>query len=312
MQKNKTDFISFLKGTWLYSDTIFKENELSDFLIKNKNQEFSNIEVKAKRFYRSLEEGKLNKVLDKIVPDLKKDKEANRDDVSAVLWEGEKKESEKEILKQNKSLKKPVNYFAKILTNPVNHSLEHGESFNVGLGDFVNNLSLTWKYATVSIVVLFLSIGCFNLYPTKSQESIARLDLLVSYPVVKIIDFARQINLMPDLSYNDKFAQSLPSNQAVINKQLKSEYIKNINQPIKITINNNGDHVNLTEDDIRSILAKAKIESEVVVLGIDSEIKEKKSNKTIDYIKDILRKIGQKQEQLSLDLNNKLIELIVE
>lgn len=313
MQTNKenkkiTDFISFLKRNWHFSDVLFQEKNLAESIIGDVEKAKASAEEKVKRFYRSLEEGKLAKVLNYVVDD-EPGSADDRDDASVEYWKNEKEKSEKAILAENVNTKTRTERVRKILTNPINHSLLHGLDLNKKDRSFSPGFSFAWKFATATVAMLFISIAYVGLYPERSQESVDRLDLVMTYPTIKTVEVARYIHILPELEYVDRFANTLPESLPAINSDVKSDYIKNLNSRGEMA--DASGRIDVTEDDLRKLRPNlVKYDSQVVVLGIDSDAKEPGENKLVRSIKNFLKNIAEKQEQLSLDMNDKLIEMI--
>jgi hypothetical protein len=304
-----TDFISFLKRSWQKNapssaKAVSEVDEVFD-------AEIISAEERAKRFYRSIEEGKLAKVLNTVVSDLEAVTREDRDEVNAQLWKKEKKKSEKEIVKKGEVFKKTREKYPLTFSNPIGYSLFREKNLDIKTGIFTESLSLTWKYSALALVLLFLSVGYVSLFPAKARETVSRLDMLISYPSEKAVSLARDFNLLPALSDKKKFANSLPKSNLSINKNLKSEYIRSMNSGQEIVLFSDGKYIKLTEKDIRGASEQFdQPRAEIAVLGLDSETDTTKENIIIKTVKRFFEKIAVKQEQISIDLNDKLNDLI--
>jgi hypothetical protein len=267
----QNNFISFLLQKYNFQKEIKK---IEGFLLENSDNKSKDFVLKENDFKKALLSLK----------NFKKESE-DFDDYSSAEWFQNFEKHRKEI----NNLMKDVNLSINSQKIPKNKNLKEIEEKNNRIMINVSILSTTF------VLTLFLLVFLPNL----TFKTLNSLDSLVLYPFNKLEE-AYNFNYNEEVFHVAKIDRGISS-------EMKSQYIKNINLGIN---NSMEDSLEISKNSIinSSKQAKNNFDDGIIVMGMDNSklIEEKKDGNFKLFIK----KIAEKQIELSNKISEKLLDLI--
>lgn len=313
-EKNKNNpFIDFLIeefSSYSKPKTMTRKKAIKkgDKVIAGKHPDHLLLDMLIKEKHRKVltKMGKIEKALDYHLrkTDKKKSKEIHDiEDKLVAEWQNEFIALREDILKsipkeQRKNYRQMLSDYIK---ESINHP-HHLYPFTLPVND-KNNIEIksahnALKVVTAALVALIFAISLVSASSGFTDKLISATDKFLAYPIVK----ADQIFYSGKLT-GGKIATDKKNNLAIDKKILSQYIVKNRDK-----LQNQNDEINLTEKDIYGVVAGVEESASKSV----ATTKPKETKKCVlIHLKNAAEKIGETQKRISLNLEKKLNNLLM-